>query len=141
LDILVENMGRVNFGPELMDRKGILGGVLLNGHFVFDWQAFCLPLEDPTKLDFSSISDPLTGPAFYRAEFVIDQPQDTFLSLPGWTKGVAWVNGFNLGHYWKVGPQQSLYVPATVLKPGRNELIVFELHGTKKLKADFIAKP
>jgi len=72
---------------------------------------------------------------------VIDQPRDTFLSLPGWTKGVAWVNGFNLGRYWKVGPQQSLYVPATVLKPGRNELIVFELHGTKKLKADFNAKP
>lgn len=141
LDILVENMGRVNFGPELMDRKGILGGVLLNGHFVFDWQAFCLPLEDPTKLGFTRISDPLAEPAFYRAEFTVDQPRDTFLSLSGWTKGVAWVNGFNLGRYWKVGPQQSLYVPATVLKPGKNELILFELHGTKRLEAHFNAKP
>lgn len=141
LDILVENMGRINFGPELMDRKGILGGVLLNGHFVFDWQAFCLPLDEVTKLDFAQVSEPLTEPAFYRAEFVIEQPHDTFLALPGWTKGVAWVNGFNLGRYWKVGPQQSMYVPATVLKPGKNELIIFEIHGIKKMHAHFNSKP
>lgn len=140
LDILVENMGRINFGPELIDRKGILGGVILNGHYVFDWEAFCLPLEDLSGLEFGKIEYPLNGPAFYRAEFLIDQPLDTFLKLPGWKKGVAWVNGFNLGRYWKVGPQQALYVPATVLKPGRNELTLFELHGTRKMQARFSSK-
>lgn len=141
LDILVENMGRVNFGPALLDRKGILSGVMLNGHFIFDWETFCLPLEDLSGLKFKPVLGSITGPAFYRAEFNIDQPQDTFLALPGWTKGVAWVNGFNLGRYWKIGPQHSLYVPAPVLKPGMNELVIFELHRTKKLQASFRAKP
>ncbi|PKN98886.1 MAG: beta-galactosidase [Chloroflexi bacterium HGW-Chloroflexi-4] len=141
LDILVENMGRVNFGPELMDRKGILGGVILNGHYVFDWEVFCLPLDDLSALEFANTENVMNEPAFYRAAFMVDQPLDTFLKLPGWEKGVAWVNGFNLGRYWKVGPQQALYVPATVLKPGKNELTLFELHGTRKMQARFTAKP
>jgi beta-galactosidase len=141
LDILVENMGRVNFGPELMDRKGILDGVILNGHYVFDWETYCLPLDDISKLEFASVENPLNGPAFYHAEFMVKQPLDTFLKLPGWVKGVAWVNGFNLGRYWKVGPQQALYVPATILKPGKNELTLFELHGTRKMEAQFKARP
>jgi beta-galactosidase len=141
LDILVENMGRLNFGPSLVDRKGILGGVLMDGHYLFDWEVFCLPLEDLSKLKFNSVSAPMTGPAFYRAEFNVDQPLDTFLNLPGWTKGAAWVNGFNLGRYWKIGPQRSLYVPAPVLKPGTNELVIFELHGTKRMQAVFRSRP
>ena len=58
----------------------------------------------------------------------MDAPADTFLALPGWTKGVAWINGFNLGRYWSRGPQQTLYVPAPLLRPGANEVVVFELH-------------
>ncbi len=141
LDILVENMGRVNFGPELVDRKGILDGVILNGHYVFDWETYCLSLQDVSGLEYAGIENPLNEPAFYHAEFVVEKPLDTFLKLPGWVKGVAWVNGFNLGRYWKVGPQQALYVPATVLKPGKNKLTLFELHGTRNLQARFNSKP
>ena len=141
LDILVENMGRVNFGPYLLDRKGILGGVLLGGHFVFDWETFCLPLEDLSQLGFAPLSSPPAAPAFYHVPFSVDRPLDTFLALPGWTKGVAWVNGFNLGRYWKVGPQQTLYVPAPILRQGENELVIFEQHGTKKMQVEFCSKP
>ena len=141
LDILVENMGRVNFGPYLLDRKGILGGVLLGGHFVFDWETFCLPLEDLSRLGFAPLSSPPAAPAFYHVPFSVDRPLDTFLALPGWTKGVAWVNGFNLGRYWKVGPQQTLYVPAPILRQGENELVIFEQHGTKKMQVEFCSKP
>jgi beta-galactosidase len=141
LDILVENMGRVNFGAELMDRKGILGGVLLDDHYVFGWEAYCLPLQDPTALEFKPVGASLQEPAFYRARFTVDQPLDTFLKVPGWTKGVAWVNGFNLGRYWKVGPQQALYVPGVYLKRGQNELILFEQHSARKLQVDFSDKP
>jgi beta-galactosidase len=63
------------------------------------------------------------------------------LKVPGWTKGVAWVNGFNLGRYWKVGPQQALYVPGVYLKRGQNELILFEQHSARKLQVDFSDKP
>jgi beta-galactosidase len=141
LDILVENQGRVNFGPLLLDRKGILGGVLIGWQYIFDWEAFCLPLNDLAGLNFSDLSAPLAGPAFYRGTFTVDKPLDTFLALPGWTKGVVWVNGFNLGRYWKVGPQKTFYVPAPVLKQGENELVIFEQHGTKKMQVEFRAKP
>ena len=132
LDILVENMGRVNFGPQLMDRKGILDGVLLGWRFIFDWEVFCLPLEDLASLVFSPPGEETRCPAFFRATFHVDVPRDTFLGLPGWTKGVAWVNGFNLGRYWNIGPQRRLFVPATVLREGENELVIFELHGAKE---------
>ena len=59
---------------------------------------------------------------------MVDESADTFLALPGWTKGVAWINGFNLGRYWNRGPQKTLYVPAPLLKQGENEIIIFELH-------------
>jgi beta-galactosidase len=141
LDILVENMGRVNFGPQLMDRKGILDGVLLGWRFIFDWEVFCLPLEDLSRLVFSPPEEETRCPAFFRAVFHVDAPRDTFLGLPGWTKGVAWVNGFNLGRYWNIGPQHRLYVPAHVLREGENELVIFELHGTKRRQVELKGTP
>jgi beta-galactosidase len=139
LDVLVENMGRINFGPALLDRKGITG-VTVNDQYQFGWQVFPLPLNDLSRLGFGPAQ---TGsfPAFFRAHFTVDQQADTFLALPGWTKGVVWLNGFNLGRYWERGPQKTLYVPAPLLKQGENELIVFELHGTSQLSVEFQDKP
>jgi beta-galactosidase len=140
LDILVENMGRVNFGPSLLDRKGITGGVTINDQFQFDWETYPLPLNDLSKLKFGA-AQMGTLPAFFRTNFNVDDPADTFLALPGWKKGVVWLNGFNLGRYWERGPQKTLYVPAPLLKRGRNELVIFELHGTQNLSVEFQDKP
>lgn len=142
LDLLVENMGRVNFGPHLLDLKGILGGVTLAGQFQFGWQVFPLPLDDLSKLRFTSTrGEPPNRPTFYRGTFNVDQPADTFLALPGWTKGVVWVNGFNLGRYWERGPQKRLYLPAPILKIGENELIILELHGTDQFAVELYDTP
>jgi beta-galactosidase len=140
LDILVENMGRVNFGPSLLDRKGITGGVTINDQFQFGWETYPLPLNDLSKLKFGA-AQMGTLPAFFRTNFNVDDPADTFLALPGWKKGVVWLNGFNLGRYWERGPQKTLYVPAPLLKRGRNELVIFELHGTQNLSVEFQDKP
>jgi len=140
LDILVENMGRVNFGPDLLDRKGITEGVLLRQQCLFGWTHFPLPLDDLTRLDFRP-SSATGGPAFYRGRFTVTDPGDTFLALPGWTKGVCWVNGFNLGRYWERGPQRALYVPAPLLAKGENELIVLELHRTERATVEFRDRP
>ena len=126
LDILVENMGRVNFGPRLVnDRKGISEKVTLNGEELKDWDIYPLPFTAPMKLPFAKKA--ATGPALYRGTFHLAEVGDTFLDMRGWGKGVAWVNGHNLGRYWRVGPQQSLFVPAPWLKRGENEIIVLDL--------------
>jgi beta-galactosidase len=138
LDILVENMGRVNFDPALRDRKGITDGVTINNQYQFGWEVFPLPLNDLSQLKFSPLNNlPQAQPAFYRGTFDIEDLADTFLALPGWTKGVVWLNGFNLGRYWERGPQKTLYIPAPLLKRGQNELIVFELHGAQQPIVEF----
>ena len=141
IDLLVENMGRVNFGPDLLDRKGLTGGVLLGQQFLFGWTVFPLPLADLSALQFEPQDSARPGPAFYRLRFDISRSQDTFLALPGWTKGIAWVNGFNLGRYWEIGPQRTLYVPAPRLHPGENELVIFELHDPGERRVEFRPAP
>ena len=146
LDILVENMGRVNYGLYLLDRKGITSGVALGKQFLFGWEIFPLPLDDLTTLRFAPLeriegSWRTSMPGFWRGTFPVDDPADTFLALPGWTKGVAWVNSVNLGRYWRRGPQQTLYVPAPLLKKGMNEIIVFELHGLRQPVVKFVSRP
>ncbi|GAA0674550.1 beta-galactosidase [Kitasatospora atroaurantiaca] len=128
LTVLVENQGRVNYGPGIHDRKGLLGEVTLNGAALNGWRCRPLPLDSLDGLPFTATTAAPVGPAFHRGVFEVDRPADTFLALDGWTKGSAWINGFPLGRYWSRGPQRTLYVPAPVLHPGRNEIVVLELH-------------
>lgn len=129
VDILVENMGRVNFGPRMeKQRKGIAQCVQFNGHMHNHWMQYPLPLEDISKVDFSG--EYKEGmPAFYRFTFCAQELWDTFLQLEGWGKGCAFINGFNLGRFWEIGPQKRLYIPAPLLKQGENEIIIFETEG------------
>ncbi|MDI2125497.1 glycoside hydrolase family 35 protein [Yinghuangia seranimata] len=129
LDILVENCGRVNYGPGLHDRKGITRGVRLERQNLFSWQIYPLPFIDaPVLPDGAAAALPGT-PVLRRGTFEVADPADTFVRLDGWEKGLCWVNGFHLGRYWSAGPQRTLYVPAPVLRRGLNELTVLELHG------------
>ncbi len=129
LDILVENMGRINFGPQLVsDRKGITEKVTLNGQELTGWEIYPLPMVDLSRLAFSPAPKP--APALHRGAFELASPGDTFLDLRGWGKGCAWINGNNLGRYWSIGPQQSLFVPAAWMRPGRNEVLLLDLEDT-----------
>ncbi|MEU1516796.1 beta-galactosidase family protein [Streptomyces sp. NPDC005811] len=137
LDVLVENMGRVNYGPRIGVPKGLLGPVTLDGEALQGWDCHPLPVDDaPPTTAFDPATAPTSAePAFHRGTFEVTEPADTFLSLPGWTKGQAWINGFHLGRYWNRGPQRTLYVPAPALRPGTNELVLLELHGTTTPRA------
>lgn len=130
LQILVENMGRINYGPYLLDRKGITEGVRLNYQYIFHWRTYPLPMKELSWADFNPLKSK-EGPGFYKGSFNIESVSDTFLELPGFEKGVVLINGFNIGRYWNVGPQRTLYVPGPLLNKGENEIIVFELHGIK----------
>jgi beta-galactosidase len=128
LDILLENTGRVNFGPALPgERVGLLNGVTLAGKALTSWQNYSLPMLTPDQLAYTSKSCP--GPCFYRATFTMDHPADTFLETSALGKGMVWINGRPLGRFWKIGPQKALYLPAPFLKPGPNTVVAFDLNG------------
>lgn len=129
LDILMENMGRVNYGPEIeLQKKGITHGVLVNGSFHMGWDMYSLPLEDISKVDFSrGYGEGM--PAFYRFAFKAEETADTFLDVTGFGKGCVFVNGKNIGRFWEAGPQKRLYIPGPLLKEGENEIILFETDG------------
>lgn len=129
LDILIENMGRVNFGPMMeRQRKGLEGCVQINGHMHYNWTMYPLPLDNLEKLDFTKgYTEAL--PAFHKFTVDVEEVADTFLALEGWGKGCVFLNGFNLGRFWEIGPQKRLYIPAPLLKQGANEIIVFETEG------------
>ncbi|NEA76953.1 beta-galactosidase family protein [Streptomyces sp. SID13588] len=132
LSVLVENQGRVNYGPGIHDRKGLLGAILLDGSALTGWCSRPLPLTSLTQLPFTNTTTTPTGPTFHRGTVDLAEPADTFLHLRGWRKGNAWVNGFALGRYWSRGPQGSLYVPKPVLRAGANEIVVLELHAAHR---------
>ncbi|WP_182200282.1 glycoside hydrolase family 35 protein [Paraliobacillus salinarum] len=131
LKIFVENLGRINYGPYLKDYKGVTEGVRLGFQFLYHWTIHPLPLNDLSSLRFSNVNKS-NGPTFHKATFTIDDTGDTFVDLEGWTKGVVFINGFNLGRYWNKGPQETLYLPGPLLNQGKNELIIFEIEGTTK---------
>jgi len=140
LDILVENMGRVNFGPHLVDdRKGITERVTLDGKELTGWEIYPLPLTDLSPLNFTSAREP--APAFYRGAFELNTVGDVFLDLRGWGKGNVWVNGHNLGRYWRIGPQQSLFLPGAWLRQGKNEVIVLDLEATSHRSLTGLREP
>jgi beta-galactosidase len=140
LAVLVENQGRVNYGPGIHDRKGLLGQVTVNGAELVNWSSSPLPLDSLDALTLTPAA-PLVGPAFHRGFFELGRPADGYLALDGWTKGHAWVNGFPLGRYWSRGPQTTLYVPAPALRPGRNEITVLELHATASRTVELRDRP
>ena len=135
LDILVENMGRINYGARIVESfKGITKPVTIEGNEITgNWQMYSLPMDrmpDMTKL---AVGYKAGMPVLYGGSFTLDKVGDTFLDMAKWGKGIVFVNGINLGRYWKVGPQQTLYLPGCFLKKGKNDIVVFEqLNDEKK---------
>lgn len=133
VELVVENWGRVNFGylQDFKQFKGLWeGSVFLNNQKLQDW--VIVPLE--FKKAWNRVLNRwhqvqqawLPAPALYKTSFVTEEPQDTFVDMTEWTKGIVIVNGFVLGRYAKIGPQQTLYLPAPLMNKGLNEILVFE---------------
>lgn len=148
LEILVENVGRVNYGADLLNNlKGITEKVTLNGRELKNWTVSPLPLYNlyqevdidnyPLNLrkfmkQFKKAETPTNkteAPTFFRGDFKLEKAGDLFLDLRGWIKGAVWVNGHSIGKYWNIGPHQTLYVPGPWVKKGKNEIVIFEMEG------------
>ncbi|MBT1704073.1 glycoside hydrolase family 35 protein [Chryseosolibacter indicus] len=128
LDILVENMGRINYGAEIVNNtKGIIAPVSIDEYVVSGgWEMYRFPFDRVPDLSKALASKRQGMPAFYYAEFETQQTGDVFLDMATWGKGIVFVNGHHLGRYWNVGPQQTLYLPGCWLKKGKNEILIFE---------------
>ncbi len=145
IDILIENMGRVNYGTAIpTEYKGMVSPARLGQQNMFNWTIWPLPMEELGGLEYVDCSEGKEGrPAFLRGELVIEcEPCDTFIRLDGFHKGFVSVNGFNIGRYWTdAGPQKTLYLPAPLLKKGSNEIVVFEVYGCEKPQIVFTDIP
>ena len=152
LDILVEAMGRINFGRAIKDFKGITGSVTLkNGGRTTElkgWKVY--NLEDRYEWYKGLKFEPLKSvtdaqgqrvPGCYRATFQVEKPGDTFLNFETWGKGLVYVNGYGIGRIWEIGPQQTLYMPGCWLKEGENEILVFDIVGPKEARTEGLEDP
>ena len=151
LTILVEDQGRVNYGDRLGEHKGLIGPAAVDGHPISSWQTLRVDHDGlPSLAEASSGADaerrslqqrasaPLLGPVVARATFDLDTPADLFLDTAAWGKGMAWINGFPLGRYWRRGPQQTLFVPGPATRAADNELVVLELEVIAEPVASFV---
>ena len=161
LEILVEGMGRVNFGQAIKDYKGIVSDVVITAQTpqmetVFkprQWNIVTLSdsyerardaFAHPADLDKHVMrmggpamwtkdgKDLLQGRGYYRGTFNLKKVGDTLLNFQTWGKGQVYVNGHELGRIWSIGPQQTLYCPGCWLKKGENEVIVLDIIGPKE---------
>ena len=143
IDVLMENMGRVNYGHKFLadtQRKGIRTGVCKDLHFLLKWQQYPLSFEKTENIDFSKGWQP-EQPAFYAFDFEMKALKDTYLDLSGFGKGLAFVNGVNIGRFWNVGPTLSLYIPHSLLKEGHNRIIIFETEGEYEESINLVNQP
>lgn len=140
LDILVENGGRINYGGLLLDnKKGITESVRIGEKELKGWEVFLLPFKRVADLRYDGKQT--DGPTLRRGTFTLEKAGDTFLDMRGWSKGVVWVNGINLGRFWQIGPQQTLYLPGPWLKRGVNEIVVLELAPGGQTSVEGLTEP
>lgn len=157
LDILVEAMGRINFGRAIKDFKGITDNVTLTTvkgdktevDELHGWEVYNLPdeygfytsMHSLPITAFTPVKDGRLPRGVYSGTFNIEKPGDTFLNLESWGKGLVYVNGHPMGRIWEIGPQQTLYMPGCWLKEGENEIVVFDILGPKSPKVEGLKQP
>lgn len=142
LKILIENMGRVNYGYKLeanTQKKGIKRGVMLDIHFTDMWNHYCLDFDKISDINWNG--EYKEGPSFYEYILETENPAETYINLEGFGKGVVLVNGFNLGRFYNIGPSLSLYLPGSILNKGKNQIVIFETEFIYKDKLNFSNSP
>ncbi|MFN0293883.1 hypothetical protein [Pedobacter helvus] len=134
LQIYVENIGRITYGPEITDNsKGLFGEVTLDGNEISNWKMIPLNIKKfPIKdLKFESRKEAAT-PGFYKGTFKLDEAKKTYLDISGWGMGEVWINQKYVGSYWEEEKQRSILIPAENLMQGENEIVVFELKNNQQ---------
>jgi beta-galactosidase len=144
----VHAMGRINFGPEMHDRKGLIGPIQFlnsNGGVITSkgWTVFNLSYDDAmlANLKFGKAPSKSSAPGIWQGEFTVEKVGDVYLDVRKWGKGVVWVNGYCLGRYWNIGPTQTMYIPGPWLKKGANKVLVLDIVGPETPVLQGLAEP
>jgi beta-galactosidase len=128
IDVLVENLGRLNYGKLIADeRKGMEGGLLYGNVQLFGYDTRTIPLDDLSRLDWKENSHTDHMPCFFKGRFDAKSGVDTYVSFENLGHGYVWINGFNLGRYDSAGPQMTLYLPGHFLNEKDNEIIILDI--------------
>jgi len=133
LTVIVENLGRVNYGPGLGERKGLRRPVLVDRRMIQRWSAAPIAVDrlgEAELVRLASLPDAAGSPSaagLAVGEFELGEPADAHLSLPGSAKSFVWINDVLVGRHWEIGPQETLYVPAPLLHAGVNVVTVLEM--------------
>jgi beta-galactosidase len=145
LDILVDATGRVNYGETILDRKGITRKVEVrfgSGSVSLEnWEVYNFPVDYDFQKSLHFKTGKANGPAWHRGSFSLEETGDANIDIEGYGRGMVWINGYNIGRYWRIGPQQTLYMPGCWLHRGRNEIIVLDLEGAPSTKIKGVANP
>lgn len=144
LQLYAENIGRITYGPEILDNsKGLFGTATLDAEPLTGWIVTPLAIhacDGVDQLNFGPMEES-HRPCFYRGTFTAPTGGEWHLDIRGWGMGEVWLNGEYLGTYWEQNAQQSLPVPASMLKNGENTLIVFDLKNNGKRTMKLTDKP
>ncbi|MGD8777892.1 MAG: beta-galactosidase [Ignavibacteria bacterium] len=148
VDIFVHAMGRINFGPEVHDRKGLIAPIEFVGNdnnpiSVNKWKVFNLSYDDEylKNLEFEKTETAKSSPGIWHGKITINKAADVFLDVSKWGKGVVWVNGHCLGRYWDIGPTQTMYIPGPWLNEGSNEIFILDILGPDEPVVQGLDKP
>jgi len=133
IQLYVENIGRITYGPEVLDNsKGLFGNCFLDGQTIQNWKITELKIRDCEVESLSFAKKSLHGPGFYNGCFEIESPHVIYLDISGWGMGEAWVNGYYIGSYWEAEKQRTIQIPVSVLKKGNNEVVIFDLKNNEQ---------
>ena len=140
LDILVENTGRVNYSQIIRsERAGLTGTVTIGDKRPKSWEIYSLPMDDLSHLRM--LPESCSGPCFYKSEITTSKPHDTYLDTRALHKGQLWIGTHNLGRFWSVGPQYTLYLPGPWLQKGTAPIVFFDLQGNSSDHVSSVDKP
>lgn len=143
LSIYVENIGRITYGPEILDNsKGIYGSIILGETELEGWKMTPLEVKECEVTGLTFTENTSSIPCFRKGKVTVENPaHETFLDISGWGMGEIWINGQYLGAYWEENAEKTLAIPTGILAKGNNEVVVFELKNNGQTSMSLTDKP
>lgn len=142
LKLYVENIGRITYGPEILDNsKGLFGNINIDGKDITDWTITELKVRNSDVTNFTYSADSLKVPGFHKGYFSIEAERDIYLDITGWGMGEAWINGEYIGSFWEAEKQKSIRIPLALLKKENNEVVIFELENNEQKYVKLSSQP